>query len=69
MLKHFAVVYGFIQEEVIGVKKYNSTQRTEVLTPSICMMLLKVISGLIYFKGSRRVFLMWRNLTANQNLF
>lgn len=24
MLKHFAVVYGFIQEEVIGVKKYNS---------------------------------------------
>ncbi|WP_414732275.1 hypothetical protein [Acetobacterium carbinolicum] len=24
MIKHFAVVYGFIQEEVIGVKKYNS---------------------------------------------
>lgn len=24
MLRHFAVVYGFIQEEVIGVKKYNS---------------------------------------------
>jgi len=24
MIKHFAVVYGFIQEEVIDVKKYNS---------------------------------------------